>query len=79
MAKSVQISAPGKVILHGEHAVVYYKPAIAISVALFTNLEVSRKVDGEEMSLKFDEIGLDVSIPLEDVRGLQEKLGPNYR
>ena len=36
----VFVSAPGKVILHGEHAVVYRKTAIAVSVGLRTNMEV---------------------------------------
>ena len=36
----IRVSAPGKVILHGEHAVVYCKTAIAVSVGLRTIMDV---------------------------------------
>ena len=36
----IRVSTPGKVILHGEHAVVYGKTGIAVSVGLRTTMDV---------------------------------------
>ncbi|KAF6035851.1 MVK [Bugula neritina] len=40
------VSAPGKVILHGEHAVVHGKRALACSLNLRTYLHVTPSTDG---------------------------------
>lgn len=38
--QELHVSAPGKVILHGEHAVVFGKTALAVSVDLRTSMSV---------------------------------------
>ncbi len=41
----VTASAPGKVILFGEHAVVYGKPAIAVAVNRLTHVKITERTD----------------------------------
>ncbi|KAI6248166.1 hypothetical protein HI914_03294 [Erysiphe necator] len=56
---SFMVSAPGKVIAFGEHAVVYGKSAIAASISLRSYLLVSfRSKSKHTISLKFPDIGL---------------------
>lgn len=40
MALNFSVSAPGKVILHGEHSVVYGKTAIAASLGFKTYTQI---------------------------------------
>lgn len=72
----LKVSAPGKVILHGEHAVVYGKPAIAVSVGLYTTLTIS---PADQVQLKFEEVGLNLTLDTESLNELKRKLGPAFQ
>lgn len=68
------ISAPGKVILHGEHAVVYGKTALAASLNLRTKLKFNEQ-DLNNIHINFPDVDLCLSIPLDIIL---EYFQPSY-
>ncbi|KAJ8651693.1 mevalonate kinase [Lichtheimia ornata] len=58
--KRLLISAPGKVILFGEHAVVHKKLAVAASLGLRTYLDVTENTSGE-CRLKLPDVQVDAT------------------
>ncbi|CAK9796496.1 Mevalonate kinase erg12 [Anthophora plagiata] len=64
-----KVSAPGKVILFGEHAVLFGKTAVAASIDLHTKLEFTQLPDTEQIiKICFPKINLFISIPLQQIQ-----------
>ncbi|KAI9671571.1 MAG: Mevalonate kinase [Caeruleum heppii] len=68
MMPAFMVSAPGKVIVYGEHAVVYGKPAIAAAISLrsyllVTSLSKSRRT----VTLRFPDISLSHTWNIDDL------------
>lgn len=64
----LKVSAPSKVILHGEHAVVYGKTAVAAALDLRTRMTI--RPHEEQVVVKFPDLGLSRSWSLEELRKL---------
>lgn len=60
------VSAPGKVILFGEHAVVYGKTAVAASLDLRTTLQFN-ELNGENILLSMPKLDLKITVALAEV------------
>lgn len=69
----VVVSAPGKVILHGEHAVVYGKSALASSLSLQTYLHLKR-IPGDKISLNLPNLGVFKSWNVGDLTVCKQKI-----
>ena len=63
---NVTVSAPSKVILHGEHAVVYGKTAVAAALDLRTRMTL--KPHSDLVVVKFPDLGISQSWSLEKLR-----------
>jgi len=68
----LSITAPGKVILYGEHAVVFGKTALAVSIDLRTKLHL--KETGDSLSVNFPDLNKVYSWKLEELHELRQRL-----
>ena len=79
MAPAFMVSAPGKVIVFGEHAVVYGKAAMAAAIALRSYLLVTTLSKSHRtVTLVFPDVGLDHTWVIDDLPWQSVKKRPRY-
>lgn len=79
MVTEVEVKAPGKSILHGEHTVVYGTKAIGIAVGLYTKVRVIKQQKSADIHVIFQEVGLGQVLTVQELQELKTSLGSSFR
>ncbi|XP_072762268.1 mevalonate kinase-like [Anoplolepis gracilipes] len=72
------ISAPGKIILCGEHGEMYGKKVVAASIDLRTTLKFEETSSLTDIEIRFFDVDISLSIPLEKIQNLTTSENYNF-
>jgi mevalonate kinase len=72
------IQVPGKLILSGEHAVVYGMPALAVAINRFVNTQVQPQIN-PVVQFNFPDLAYENSLALNNLEKLQQQLKKKYQ
>lgn len=70
-----EISAPGRIILSGEHSAIHEKNVVATSLNLRTTLKFFELSDKSNVRIEFPNVNLELNIPLEEIRCVPTVIG----
>lgn len=73
MSRSFEVSAPGKIIIHGEHSVVYNKPAVAAPIGLRTSF-VFQETTNDHINFQYERLNLASKTTIEQANLLLAEL-----
>ena len=76
--RNVTVSAPSKLILHGEHSVVYGKTAVAASLDLRSRMSITSNPN-HDIVLHFPDIGVKDSWSVEKVQSEVLRYKPDLK
>ena len=77
--KLIEAQSPGKLILSGEHSVVYGKPALAMAINRYVKTAVSPKDTNDEVSMNLQTYNYSESFTLNTLREMKSKVKDKYK
>lgn len=75
---AITARAPGKIILSGEHAVVYGKPALAVAINRFVETTISERPDNK-IQFEYADAKLNHTLTLKELQSLKTKIDTYYQ
>jgi hydroxymethylglutaryl-CoA synthase len=75
----IQAQSPGKLILSGEHSVVYGKPALAMAINRYVKTTASAQTTAEDVSMSLQTYGYKDSFTYKTLKEMKRKIKKKYK